>query len=56
MGVNEVSSRVAAFNAEIRTLAERGDGRDIMAWTGLQLPPRLFAKLKSPTVRPKRYM
>ena len=37
MGVNEVSSRVAAFNAEIRTLAERGDGRDIMAWTGEQL-------------------
>ncbi len=37
MGVNEVSSRVAAFNAEIRTLAERGDGRDIMAWTGGQL-------------------
>lgn len=37
MDIAQLNERISAFKAEMQRLAEKGDGRDMLAWTGEQL-------------------
>lgn len=37
MDIAQLNERISAFKAEMQRLAEKGDGRDLLAWTGEQL-------------------